>query len=122
MRQLDTGSVRRELEQVYEERRRQWGNEAAQASLYRTQQAIEAQLASAQRLAEVSTDARNRLRLLNAQLDEAVARAVELSVQTGDASALSPLTDDVDNLVGELESLRQALEETGGGAASAATS
>jgi len=35
---------------------------------------------------------------------------LKLSVRAGDASELNPLADDVDNLVGELESLRQGLE------------
>ena len=52
--------------------------------------------------------------MLNAQLDEAVARAVELSVNTTDVSALGPLSQDVESLVGELETLRQALDETRG--------
>jgi hypothetical protein len=68
----------------------------------------------------VSTDARDRLRLLDARLDELVARAVELSV-SGSASAITGLGDDVDSLVTEMEALRQALEEAdraeGGGAA-----
>jgi hypothetical protein len=114
LRQLDVEGIRRELAEVAEERRRQRGNEAAQAALARTQAAVESQLASAERLQRVSGEARNRLRLLNAQLDEAVARAVELSLHTGDATQLRPLTDDVDSLVGELEALRQAMEETTG--------
>jgi hypothetical protein len=43
-----------------------------------------------------------------------VARGVELSLRTADSADLSPLSADVDSLVGELESLRQALEETNG--------
>ena len=60
----------------------------------------------------MSRDAGTRLRVLNAQMDEAVARAVELSVTAADGSDLSPLSADVESLVGELESLRLALEET----------
>ncbi|MFN2502850.1 MAG: hypothetical protein ABR540_01205 [Acidimicrobiales bacterium] len=73
------------------------------------------QLESAERLAQVADDARDRLRRLNAQLDESVARAVELSLSAADVAALQPLGSDVEGLVGELESLRQALEETEGG-------
>ena len=75
-----------------------------------TREALVAQLATAARMKAVSTDARDRLRLLDARLDELVARAVELSV-SGSASAISGLGDDVDSLVSEMESLRQALEE-----------
>lgn len=119
--QLDVEGARRELAEVAEEQRRQRGDDGAQAALRRTEAAIEAQLASAERMERVASDARNRLRLLNAQLDEAVARSVELSMQTADVNALSPLTADVDTIVGELESLRQALEETSGTAGAAGT-
>jgi hypothetical protein len=75
-----------------------------------TRDALAAQLATAARMQAVSTDARDRLRLLDARLDELVARGVELSV-SGSASAISGFGDDVDTLVSEMESLRQALEE-----------
>ena len=76
--------------------------------------ALQSQLDSAARIQRVALDARDRLRVLNAQLDEAVARAVELSVNASDLSGLSPLAEDVDSLVGELESLRQGLVEASG--------
>jgi len=77
-----------------------------------TADAVRQQLASAERLAGVARDAEDRLRRLAAQLNEAVARAVELSLQSPDLGTLKPLGTDVDSLVGELESLRVALEET----------
>src|SRR5256885_255749 len=55
----------------------------------------------ARRIHDVQTDTHSRLRLLNAQLDEAVAQAVELSVQGVDGD-VGPLTSSVDNVVGEL--------------------
>jgi hypothetical protein len=76
-------------------------------------EALQAQVLSAQRLSTVAQDARSRLELLNARLDEAVARAVELSLSAEDATALSGLGGDVDELVGEMESLRTALDEVG---------
>lgn len=79
-------------------------------------QSLESQVATAQRLEQVTRDAAERLRLLDARLDEAVARAIELSL-SGDSGQLSGLHTDVDNLVGEMEALRQALEETGGSTA-----
>jgi hypothetical protein len=75
-----------------------------------TREALESRLATAARLQEVSTGASNRLRLLEARLDELVARAVELSVG-GAETAVSGLGDDVDSLVSETEALRQALQE-----------
>ena len=47
--------------------------------------------------------------MLDARYDELVARAVEVSLGTGDSEGLS---HDVDDLVAELEALRQALDET----------
>jgi hypothetical protein len=84
---------------------------SAAESFDRTVQALEAQLASGERLANVATDARQRLEVLDARLDEAVARAVELSLSAGDVSELSGLGDDVEGLVGDMEALRQGLEE-----------
>jgi hypothetical protein len=71
---------------------------------------LEAQLATASRMERVSTDAQNRLRMLDARLDELVARAVELSV-SGSTVGVGGLGDDVDVLVQEMEALRQAVEE-----------
>lgn len=113
---LDQDEVERELANVEDELTHASGNR--EASLTRTRDALHAQRQSYERLASVWHDTRDRLELLNAQLDEAVARAVELSVHTGDINALNPLTNDVDNLVGELESLRLGLEEAGDAAAS----
>ena len=109
LRQLDVAAAQRELAQVVQERQR-----ATDPRLDATSQALEAQIASYQRLASITRETRDRLRLLDARLDEAVARAVELSL-AGDDVRLGGLGTDVDTLVGEMEALRQALEETGGG-------
>lgn len=82
-----------------------------------TRHALQSQLDTASRLSHIGQDAQARLRLLNAQLDEAVAQAVELSVHGTEASDLSPLAGNVDSVVGDLEALRQGLEEVGGGTA-----
>lgn len=71
---------------------------------------LEAQMASNKRLTDVSQDAQSRLRLLDARMDELVARVAELSVSAGDD--LGGLDSDVDGLVTEMEALRQAIEET----------
>lgn len=80
--------------------------------LVATAEALRRQLQSAERLADVVDDARDRLRRLDAQLDESVARALELSLGSGDTGDLAPVGSTVDGVVGELESLRQALEES----------
>lgn len=104
---LDIEGVRRQLAQA----ERSAGTDPTQQAIVRS---LHAQLDSAQRLANVAEDARDRLQRLNAELAEAVARAVELSLSAADAGALQPLGSDVENVVSELETLRQALEETGG--------
>jgi len=114
LRTLDVRRIRLELEDIYEERRRQAHDDRADEALYRAQQAIESQLESAERLRSVAVDAQNRLRLLNAQLDEAVARSVEVSLTAADVSQLGGLTDDVEHVVEELEALRLGLEEASG--------
>ena len=84
-------------------------------------ESLDAQLATAHRLDTVIGGADSRLRLLNARLDEAAARTIVLAVQAHDVTDLGGLGDDVDEMVDEMEALRQAIEETGGGAAVAGT-
>jgi hypothetical protein len=75
---------------------------------------LQSQWATVDRVMRVREDASNHLRTLDARLDELVARAVELSV-TG-AADIGGLRSDVDTMVSDMESLRQALEETNGAA------
>jgi hypothetical protein len=74
--------------------------------------AIEAQLAATERMDRTIADAYDRLRLLDARIDETVTRAVELSVSQSDDASLAGLGDEVDSIVGDMEALRQAVEET----------
>lgn len=73
------------------------------------QASIESQLASADRLKALSAAAVGRLRLSQARLDELVARASEVSVGTSDTDTYE---HDVDDLLIDLEGLRQAVAET----------
>ena len=107
LRTLDVASVQHDLDAL-EEGSDRW---ADTASASRTADALRAQLSSAERMARVAGEARDRLRLLDARLDESVARAIELSLRAGDAGEAQVLGSDVDSLVSELESLRTALEE-----------
>jgi DNA-binding FrmR family transcriptional regulator len=115
LNRLNVPNIERELQQVQAEKADRGGS----PSLDATEQAVRSQLASAERLSRVANDARDRLRLLNAQLDEAVAQATEVSVKP--TADVSPLTDQVEGIVGQLEALRQGLEEAGGASQSAAS-
>jgi hypothetical protein len=72
-------------------------------------ESVESQLAGAERLKALSASTADRLRLTQARLDELVARAAEVSVGRTDEATYE---HDVDNLVIELEGLRQAVAET----------
>lgn len=109
---LDRQGAQRELAELRGEIGR--SGAAERAPLERAEAAVRAQVAAAERMERVARDARTRLRVLDAQLDEAVARAVELSLSAHDSADLTPLSADVDSLVGELEALRLAMEETSG--------
>jgi len=103
--QIDTTSAQAELADL----KRSIGRRQPTPSQAQTVQALQAQLASANRLALLADSSRDRLRLLDARFDELVARTVEVSVGSGDTDVLG---NDVDGLVTELESLRIAMEET----------
>lgn len=76
--------------------------------------ALRGQAETYRRIAATAQDARERLQVLEVRLDEAVARAVELSLKVDDPVALGGLDADVDRLVGEMEALREGLEEAAG--------
>ena len=116
-RRVDPDSIRREIAATQSNASQPW---AAGSALERTMESLKAQLATVERLERVIADADSRLRLLNARLDEAAARTIELSVQAHDVSDLGGLGRDVDDMVDEMEALRQAIEETGGGSPMAA--
>ncbi|MFZ1449280.1 MAG: hypothetical protein WAT13_10370, partial [Candidatus Microthrix parvicella] len=80
-------------------------------SLAATEEALLMQLATADRMEATLTESESRLRLLNARLDEAVTRAIELSVSQADSTAAGSLRADVAGIVDEMEALRQAMVE-----------
>ena len=106
---VDADRARRELAAVEGDSEQ---TRAAGSSLERTAEALRAQIATAERLDGLVAEARSQLQVLDARLDESVARAIELSVQVDDADALGSIGVDVDGLVNEMEALRRALEET----------
>ncbi len=70
---------------------------------------VRSQIESTQRLEVESAKTADRLRLTQTRLDELVTRAAEVAIGAGDTDAYE---HDVDDLVIELEALRQAVEET----------
>ncbi len=102
--QLNTAQAQAELAQL-----RGQGQTSSSADVSSTIQSLEAQVSSGLRMQQVSSTARDRLRLLDARFDELVARAVEVSVGAADSSVLG---NDVNDLVTDLEGLRLALEDT----------
>lgn len=90
------------------------GQGAAGSASERTAEALRSQVEAADRLDSTIAAVRDQLRLLDARLDESVARAAELSVRIGDVAELAPVGADVEGLVQEMEALRLALEETSG--------
>ncbi len=100
---LDTSDAREQLGRL-----RVNAAHGASPATAETIRSLEAQVAAADRLASAERQADERLRLLDARFDELVARAVEVSLGTGDSDVL---VADVDGLVTELESLRIALDE-----------
>jgi len=108
LRTLDPAGVERDRAGISQS---EWADDGARQ---RAEESVAARAATVQRLQTVAADARDRIRALNARLDEAVARAVELSLRADDVSALSGLGTDVDAVVSDMESLRQALDEVSG--------
>src|SRR5690606_13959759 len=74
--------------------------------------AIRSQLAAAERLDHTIADTYDRLRLLDARIDETVTRTIELSVTQTDTDDLGGIGAEVESIVGDMEALRQAVEET----------
>ncbi|MBS1837619.1 MAG: hypothetical protein JST64_07965 [Actinobacteria bacterium] len=103
-KQIDLPAIRQELTTAQGRPRTE--------STEETVAAIEAQIASAERMDATIADTHDRLRLLDARLDEMVARTVELAATQASTGDLGGLGSEVDDIVAEMESLRQAVEET----------
>jgi hypothetical protein len=120
LRSLDVEATKRDLVDVERDLR---GN-ADEPRLQQTRESLRAQLHSAQRMIDAVGDARTQLRLLDARLDEAVTRAVELSLRSAPDADVTGLGSDVESLVTDMEALRSALEDvdrpgTSGGSSTA---
>lgn len=102
----------RELEDPDELRERVQAARSDPTTPVEVTEALASQLASTERIVRLAVETRQRLEVLDAQLDESVARVVELSLRQGDAAEAGALGSRVDGLVGEMESLRLALDES----------
>ena len=110
VRDLRADRIADDLEDVRARLRRSPGRPELEAA----ERSLREQLASAERLGGVARDAADKLTRINAELDEAVARAVELSLSVSGPTDVGALGTSVETIVGELESLRLALDEVGG--------
>ena len=77
-----------------------------------TAAALQSQIATTNRMDTTISSTRDRLRLLNARLDESVTRSIELSVSSTSESAIDQVGSDVSAITTEMEALRQAIEVT----------
>ncbi len=111
-RQLGLTQAATELERLKGERhlRAQQGMDLV--SIDRAITAVQRQLAAGQRVEAAAFEARDRLRVLNAQLDEAVAAVVELSLRPSAGGSAGAVRGQVNGIIDELEALRLALDET----------
>jgi hypothetical protein len=108
---LDRESTSRELRGIQEERSTLGEGSSRRTSLDQTEAALASRLQSIVRIEATRQRAADRLRVLSAQLNEAVASAIELSLDVKDASAANELAGRIDSVVGDIETLRQAMEE-----------
>jgi hypothetical protein len=106
-RRIDRRSVEAELERL----RAAGAALAPDTPAGATAAALESQLASVDRLDRTVEETRATLQLLNARLDEAVARASELVVAADKGGDLAGLGAQIDDVVDDMEALRLALEE-----------
>lgn len=99
---LDVPGLRRRLERL----------EDRDADTTATEGSVRSQLESAGRLDAVLTDVTAKLEVLEAQLTEAVTRAIEVAALAGHDDDLSGIGVSVEEVVDNLEALRLALVET----------
>jgi len=110
--QLALGQAVNELDRLKGERTLRQTQTMDVSSIDQAISAVQRQIAAGQRIETAAFEARDRLRVLNAQLDEAVTAVVEMSLRpSGDRSA-GAIRGQVNGIVDELEALRLALDET----------
>lgn len=111
MRGIDLTRIRTEIDGAQHDIDRNT-DPARTPLLASTLSSLKAQLASAERMRASAVTTEDKLRELDAKLDELVARGTEISVSATSENDLGTLGSDVDNVVTEMEALRQAMDET----------
>lgn len=108
--QLDNQETHRELADAVA---RAKGNRdpRREQALQETVTALQTQVDAGERLRSGAVSAQDRLRSLDAQLDEIVARTVELSATADDVGAVDAIGADLDRVRMGMEAVRQGLEE-----------
>ena len=101
-KQLDAPALRRRLETL----------EGRDVDTTVTERSVRAQLDSVARLDAVLADVTSRLEVLEAQLTEAVTRAIEVSALARHDDELAGVGTAIEHVVDNLEALRAALDET----------
>jgi len=110
----DPSSTRRQLREVQARRSSAEPGTPSRAALDASESALAGRLQASKRLEGLLQTTSDRLGLLAARLDEAVADALELSMTVGDPSGAQPIAGSVESVVGEMESLRLAMQEASG--------
>jgi hypothetical protein len=101
--QIDDRAIGNELRQV----QAQGGDDGLRSS---TEQSLQAQLQSAQRMDGLIVRTRDELGLINARLDETTTQAIELSV-SNTAGGVARVGASIDDIVGDLTHLREAMSD-----------
>ncbi len=109
---LELSQASNELDRLRGDRALRAGQGMDLGSIDRAINAVQRQLAAGQRVETAAFEARDRLRVLNAQLDESVASVVEMSLRPPADRSAGDIRGQVDGIVDELEALRLALDET----------
>jgi len=76
--------------------------------------AAKSEIAAHQRLTQREDELKTSLEILDARLDESVARASEMATRVTDVDDLSGITNAIDGVVGDLETLRIGLNTVDG--------